>query len=41
MGKNASMGVLHVKVEDILGTNYVKVVVNLIGASIDAEMIPD
>jgi len=41
VGKDASMGVFHVKVEDILGADYVKVVVNLIGASIDVEMIPD
>ncbi|NJE47506.1 hypothetical protein E3E35_08875 [Thermococcus sp. GR7] len=41
VGKEANVGVFHVKVEELVGVDYVKVVVNFIGASIDVETVPD
>lgn len=41
VGKEADVGVFHVKVEDLAGVDYAKVVVNFIGASVDVERVPD
>lgn len=41
VGKEADIGVFHVKVEELIGVDYAKVVVNLLGASVDIETLPD